>query len=147
MFCHICGEKLHLRNEINESPISSFLIKKRGKHTILPTYIGNDPDVIIPHGITQIGDCAFADRDGINSVVIPDSVVYIGESSFAGCSLKSIVIPDSVIAIMDYAFCNIQAESIDIRLIFRTASQLLEKVHLTVVKILKNANYLIVSRT
>lgn len=38
MFCHVCGEKVvgsvDLKKEINESPLSSFEIEKRGKRTM-----------------------------------------------------------------------------------------------------------------
>ena len=100
MFCHVCGEKVvglvDLKKEINELPLSSFEIEKRGKRTILTKYIGDESDVVIPHGITQIGASAFENCENINSVVIPDSVTHIGDSAFAGCSLKTVSIPESV---------------------------------------------------
>ena len=62
-------------------------------------------DLVIPDGVTTIGDCAFYDFLGITSITIPDSVTTIGEYAFYHCSgLTSITIPDSVISIGECAF-------------------------------------------
>ena len=71
-------------------------------------------DVIIPKTIngylvTSIGDNAFqydyqVDSARITSVVIPDSVTTIGNSTFALNELTSLIIPDSVTSIADMAF-------------------------------------------
>ena len=64
-------------------------------------------DLIIPDGVTSIGDSAFRDCSGIKSITIPDSVTSIGAVAFAGCnSLKSITIPDSVTSIGAAAFSD-----------------------------------------
>lgn len=47
--------------------------------------------VVIPEGITEIGDFAFRDCTGLTSIRIPDSVTAIGVSAFYGCNL-----PESV---------------------------------------------------
>ena len=84
--------------------------------------------VILPDGLTKIGDFAFYGCSSLASVTIPDSVISIGNSAFEGCthlasvaignsvtsigddafwscaSLTSVAIPDSVISIGDYAF-------------------------------------------
>ena len=63
------------------------------------------PHVVIPsefHGypVTEIGGRAFAGRNWITGVTIPDSVTSIGDSAFSGCSsLTGITIPDSVTSI------------------------------------------------
>ena len=70
----------------------------------------SDPHVVIPsefHGypVTEIGGRAFAGRNWITGVTIPDSVTSIGGSAFSDCSsLTSIVIPDSVTSIERGAF-------------------------------------------
>ena len=70
----------------------------------------SDPHVVIPsefHGypVTEIGGRAFAGRNWITGVTIPDSVTSIGEQAFWGCgSLTSITIPDSVTSIEIGAF-------------------------------------------
>ena len=72
---------------------------------ILLKYIGKDANVVIPHGVTSIGDEAFEGRTSLTSVTIPDSVTSIGEYAFSGCtSLTSVTIPDSVTEIGKCAF-------------------------------------------
>ena len=71
-------------------------------------YIGGKKvkgDLIIPNGVTSIGDYAFYGCKGLTSITIPDSVTSIGGSAFSGCTgLTSITIPDSVTSIGNYAF-------------------------------------------
>ena len=53
--------------------------------------------IIIPDGVTSIGDEAFLGCSSLKSIVIPDSVTSIGERAFKSCeSLESIVIPGTV---------------------------------------------------
>ena len=62
-------------------------------------------DVIIPDGVTTIGDGAFHDCWDLTSITIPDSVTSIGMWAFAYCSgLTEITIPDSVTSIGNWAF-------------------------------------------
>ena len=62
-------------------------------------------DLVIPDGVTSIGDVAFCNCSSLTSVTIPDSVTSIGNSAFSGCSgLISVTIPDSVTSIEIYAF-------------------------------------------
>ena len=71
----------------------------------LQKYKGQGGDVVIPEGVTSIGDCAFSGCSSLTSVVIPDGVTSIGNDAFWGCSsLTSVVIPDSVTSIGDSAF-------------------------------------------
>lgn len=61
--------------------------------------------IVIPYGISSIGEKAFCECAGLVSVIIPESVKIIGDSSFDGCiSLSSITIPDCVTNIGDSAF-------------------------------------------
>ena len=49
------------------------------------------------HAVTAIGECAFADCAGLNSVVLPETIVEIGDQAFCGCAgLTDIVLPDNV---------------------------------------------------
>lgn len=43
-------------------------------------------DLVIPNGVTSIGQYAFYGCTSLTSVVIPDSVTSIGQSAFYGCS-------------------------------------------------------------
>ena len=78
------------------SNINDFEIKD-GK---LLGYNGEDEEIIIPDGVTSIGDGAFYRCSSLTSIKIPDSVTSIGEHAFDGCtSLESVTIPDSVTSI------------------------------------------------
>lgn len=60
---------------------------------------------VIPDGATDVGEGAFKNCIGLQSVVIPDSVTKIWSSAFSGCaSLKTIEIPNSVTSIGYSAF-------------------------------------------
>lgn len=61
--------------------------------------------VTIPNSVTSIGGSAFYECRGLTSVTIPDGVTSIGWRSFFDCSsLTSITIPNSVTTIGSYAF-------------------------------------------
>lgn len=63
---------------------------------VLVKYYGSGWDVVIPDGVTEIGESAFENR-GLASITIPDSVTSIGEYAFGGCSyLENVDIPHSV---------------------------------------------------
>lgn len=54
--------------------------------------------------VTKIGDYAFFCSD-VTSIIIPKTVVSIGESAFQACGkLKKITIPESVLSIGQYSF-------------------------------------------
>ena len=60
---------------------------------------------IIPNSVVNIGDGAFSRCSSLTNIVIPNSVTDIGNSAFSNCSsLSNIVIPDSVTAIGNFAF-------------------------------------------
>ena len=65
----------------------------------------NDCGVVIPDGVTTIGEAAFEYCKWLESVEIPESVTVIGDSVFFRCtSLESVEIPESVTTIGDSAF-------------------------------------------
>ncbi len=64
-------------------------------------------DVVIPDGITSIGNYAFSGYRGLTSVTIPSSVTSIGEDAFYNCvGLTSVIIPNGVTKIKKYTFCS-----------------------------------------
>ena len=61
--------------------------------------------VTIPESVTTIIDNAFRECTSLESVTIGDNVTSIGTSAFFNCaSLASVIIPDSVTSIGDWAF-------------------------------------------
>ncbi|MBE6687243.1 MAG: hypothetical protein E7591_08445 [Ruminococcaceae bacterium] len=66
-------------------------------------------DLVIPEGVTSLGNSVFCNFDTLRSISIPDSVTSIGYSAFRGCTaLSNVVLPDNVTVIGNYAFygCN-----------------------------------------
>ena len=66
-------------------------------------------DIVIPDGVTSIGDGVFSWCDSLANVTIPNSVTNIGDHAFEGCSgLVNVIIPDSVetIGYSSFRECN-----------------------------------------
>ena len=62
-------------------------------------------DLVIPDGVTSVGDDAFYGCSGLTSVTIGNSVTSIGNWAFYNCSgLTSVTIGNSVTSIGKYAF-------------------------------------------
>ena len=65
--------------------------------------------IVLPKGMTSIGDYAFSNCKHVESIDIPDTVTVIGANAFNDMnSLKNLRIPDNVMKIKSYAFsyCN-----------------------------------------
>ena len=62
-------------------------------------------EVVVPDGITDIGDKALMFCNKVNAVELPDTIEGIGLCAFYGCkSLESIALPHSMVEIYEYAF-------------------------------------------
>ena len=67
----------------------------------------NLTSITIPEGVTSIGNEAFCRCSSLTNITIPKSVTSIGNQAFRGCyNLTSITIPDGVTSIGDEAFCG-----------------------------------------
>ena len=103
--------------------LGDFEIKLHGGEVILTKYLGEGGDVVIPDGITVIGDHAFdavlLDKRGAgqpDSVYIPDSVRVIEKMAFFGLiyphgdgtvtGLKSVRLPSKLESIGELAFAD-----------------------------------------
>ncbi|MBO5777863.1 MAG: leucine-rich repeat domain-containing protein [Clostridia bacterium] len=71
----------------------------------LENYSDRLVNVYIDNSVNSIGDYAFEDCEGLESIDIPDSVLTIGYRAFRNCtSLTSITIPNGVMIIENGAF-------------------------------------------
>ena len=81
-------------------------------------YTGSGGDVVIPNGVTTIGNDIFQFNKSITSVVIPDSVTTIGDNAFDQCeSLKTVRFGTNsqltTIGVSAFSYCpNIESISI-----------------------------------
>lgn len=64
-------------------------------------------DVVIPGGITEIGEGAFSHCSNLSSVAIPDTVTVIGKKAFSHCeNLSSVVLPEGLTEICNCVFSH-----------------------------------------
>lgn len=75
--------------------------------TVTGTLLAGCPATVIPDGVTALGDGAFAECIGLNTIHIPEGVTAIGARTFDTCyDLDTIVLPQSLVTIGDYAFAS-----------------------------------------
>ncbi len=86
-----------------------YIIYEDGEERILISYIGSDRDLILPDTITSIYQFMF-NLYPIRSVVIPDSMTSIDTGAFALCNgLESVILGNGIVNIGDYAFIGCAA--------------------------------------
>ena len=62
-------------------------------------------EIILPDGVTNIGNSAFHECYKLTSITLPESLTTISDYAFSGCgSLTSIMLPKSLTTIGSYAF-------------------------------------------
>ncbi len=77
----------------------------KGKKYVIGKNAFRDVSIVIPEGVTSIGQYAFQGCGGITAITIPDGVTSIGSYAFDNCSsLTAITLPESVTSIGNYAF-------------------------------------------
>ena len=82
-----------------------YIIYSDDEEQLLMGYVGNETDLILPHGITIIYKWALSDCLTAVSIEIPNTVKLIGIGAFGKCvNLTSVIIPKSVMYIGDSAF-------------------------------------------
>ena len=107
----------------NNTINSNFVIESE----ILVKYLGSDPTVQIPNGVTKIGtsafsnsnveeivfsrslqvieECAFENCKKLEFVKLPEGLIKIGTHAFYGCSaLKCVYVPSSILILEENAF-------------------------------------------
>ena len=76
----------------------------------LVDYVGEDKEIVIPGGITNIR-AAFINTD-IKGVIVPDTVNIVGNRAFANCeTLESVILPDGLVGIENAAFSDCKSLS------------------------------------
>ena len=106
------GKEQEEQTTYTPSPVTDFEyeINAQGRMTIT-RYVGNDAHVVIPKRIEGkdvevIGYKAFGGTN-IQSIVMPDTVIYIFPYAFMNCeSLESVTMSESLISIAENAFRN-----------------------------------------
>lgn len=53
-------------------------------------------EIVLPNNITNIDDYAFYSHRNLKSLIIPESVVAIGNNAFEECGINNVVIPNTV---------------------------------------------------
>lgn len=78
-------------------------------------HCANLTKVVIPNGVTEIGNNAFNGCNKLTSCNIPNKLKYIGVYCFYGPELSGeLIIPNSVTFIGEYAFCGQNIESLTV---------------------------------
>ncbi len=86
---------------------------------VLVRYEGTKKEIVVPKGVSVIGERAFADHSGITSVKLLEGVTGIRGFAFYHCNkLKEVTLPDTLETVGDYAFSYcFNLEGIDLHMV------------------------------
>lgn len=73
-------------------------------YTLLISCPANKTEIILPVSVIKIGDYAFSGCQLLSNVILSDSLQTIGEGAFMYCSFSALQIPESVTEIGEFAF-------------------------------------------
>ena len=111
MICAICTIFMLLPTAIFADTYEDFeySISEETNEVTITKYTGTDtvvsiPDTINGNPVTSIGTGAFAGRDNLENITIPNGVTSIGSHAFDHCGFTSITIPNNVTSIGSDAF-------------------------------------------
>jgi len=94
----------YLNAFLQDKSVGPFLIVGDG---ILLAYNGNFPEVEIPEGVKTIAPGAFSKHGEMYSLILPSSLITIGEDAFSGCvNLAKVTGGDNLVNIEDRAFMD-----------------------------------------
>lgn len=84
----------------------TMILSKDGK-TLYAT-LGNKKAVTIPSGVEIIGNYAFEGLTFLSDVILPESLVVVGEKAFSGTAIRSVTLGSNVkrIGAEAYAYCQ-----------------------------------------
>ena len=68
-------------------------------NTILVGYIGDETEIVIPEGVTEINQHIFNGNDKITSVTLPSTLTTIGSYAFLGCKNLTTIYINSLTAV------------------------------------------------
>jgi hypothetical protein len=98
------GNRIRVPAEIDGAAVKALVMSFSSKGIV---------NLMIPEGITCIGDIAF-NNNQLTSVPIPASVTYIGDNAFGSNQLTSVTIPQGVTNIGKSAFSGNKLTSVTI---------------------------------
>lgn len=88
------------------SIVGNFEIEEHDVTASLKGYFGDEEEVRIPEGVTDIANAIFAYKD-LKKMVIPEGFMFLGAEVFSGCTLlESVTLPRTLKRIGNNCFCR-----------------------------------------
>lgn len=88
------------------SIVGNFEIRKNVVTASLQKYFGDEEEVTIPEGVTDIANAVFAYKS-LKKLVIPEGFMWLGSETFCGCGdLESVTLPSTLKRIGNNCFCR-----------------------------------------